>query len=195
MASIEVDEEEVRASRTLRQTLSKVLANPKAKLLMQQAHKMVDATAITPELDQAALVTEPVLEMQKRLDDMEKTRKEEKAEAEKNAKLNAITGSIEAGKARLRRDGWTDEGIAGVEKIMDEKGILDPEIAAAYFEKLHPPQQIAASSGSARGTSWSSRSRMAPTSRNSSKSKARALSSIKWREMRSTKFAGNRAAD
>ena len=148
MASIEVDEEEVRVSRTLRQTLSKVLANPKAKLLMQQAHKMVDATAITPELDQAALVTEPVLEMQKRLDDMEKTRKEEKAEAEKNAKLNAITGSIEAGKARLRRDGWTDEGIAGVEKIMDEKGILDPEIAAAYFEKLHPPQQIAASSGS-----------------------------------------------
>ena len=49
---------------------------------------------------------------------------------------------MEAGFAALRRDGYTQEGLAEVRKIMDEKGILDPAIAAAYFEKLHPPPTV-----------------------------------------------------
>lgn len=147
MPTVEIDEEEVRANRVLRGVVSKILSNPKAKLLVQQAQKMVDPGAVTPELDQQGAIAEPVAAMQKRLDDMEKELKTRDAEAEKNAKLASIGTNIEAGKAKLRREGWTDEGIAGVEKIMDEKGILDPEIAAAYFEKQHPPQNVAAPSG------------------------------------------------
>lgn len=148
MPLVEIDEEEVRQNRQLRGVVTKLLANPKAKLLVQRAQKMVDPGAITPELDQQGAIEEPVSEMQKRLDAMEKQLKDRDSEAEKTATLSSLSSKIEAGITKLRQDGWTDDGIAGVRKLMDEKGLIDPEIAAAYFEKQHPPQQVAQPSGS-----------------------------------------------
>lgn len=148
MPLVEIDEEEVRQNRQLRGVVTKLLANPKAKLLVQQAQKMVDPTAVTPELDQQGAIAEPVSEMQKRLDAMEKQLKDRDSEAEKTATLTSLSSKIEAGITKLREDGWTDDGIAGVRKIMDEQGLINPAIAAAYFEKQHPPQQVAQPSGS-----------------------------------------------
>jgi hypothetical protein len=41
-----------------------------------------------------------------------------------------------------------DKSIKAIEKIMEEKGILDPLDAAAIFERDHPPQAPVAQSGS-----------------------------------------------
>ena len=47
----------------------------------------------------------------------------------------------------MRKSGWTDDGLVEVKKLMEERGIIDPEIAAAYYEKQHPPQVPATPSG------------------------------------------------
>jgi hypothetical protein len=54
--------------------------------------------------------------------------------------LTALQTQREEGFRELRRVGWTKDGIDAVQKLMDEKGILDVSIAAAYHEKMHPPQ-------------------------------------------------------
>lgn len=148
MAKVEIDEEEVRANQALRATVGAILSNPKAKLLVQQAQKLVNPNAVTPELDQQRVVAEPVDEIRKEIATLRKEREDEKAEREQREKLAALNGNIETGIAALKREGWTEEGIKGVRDLMDKHGILDVEIAAAAFEKKHPPAAPASPSGS-----------------------------------------------
>lgn len=148
MATVEIDEAELRRYQHLGHTLSTILKNPKAKRLVQQAHKMVDANAVTPELDQEAVIAEPIGAVEKKLDTfIEETRKD-REDRDKNERLNALKTQHADGISKLRRDGWTEEGIKGVEKLMEDKGLLDPMDAAAIFEKANPPQLPATPSGS-----------------------------------------------
>ncbi len=145
--AVEIDEEELLSLRKLKGTIGTILANPKGKLLVQQAHKLVDPKAVTPELDQVEVVNEPVNELRQELAALKADREEEKRQREHDAKIAALSTTIDSGIARLKQQGWTEEGIAGVRKIMDENGITNPEIAANHYEKLHPPQMPATPSG------------------------------------------------
>lgn len=147
MPKVEIDEVELLNHRRLAQTVNTILSNPKAKVLVQQAHKMVDPTARTPELDSLQAVNEPFAQLHKKVDDFITESKAERAEREKNEKITHLKGQKDEGIASLRRQGWTAEGITGVEKLMEEKGLLDPLDAAAIFEKAHPPQLPATPSG------------------------------------------------
>jgi hypothetical protein len=141
MPKIDVDEEEYRRLKTLETTAADMLKHPEAGLLMEQAYKFVNEKAPTPRLDRKKEQDGFAAQNRKELEDLKKQIADEKAEREKNDKLAAIQAKETQGLAILKKDGWTDEGITGVKKIMEEQGILDPMIAAAYFEKLHPPQQ------------------------------------------------------
>jgi hypothetical protein len=137
---VEIDEEQFLRDQKLRETVAKIMANGDAALKVEEALKMVDPTAKTPRLDQAKVVKEPVDAVRKEIDDLKAAMAKSDADrtaAEARAKLHE---GVQTGLARLRQAGWTDDGIKGVEKIMEEKGILDPDVAAAYFEKQHPPQ-------------------------------------------------------
>lgn len=136
---VEVDEEQLIADRKLRGYVSALMGNPKAKLKVQEAMKIVDPNAQTPELDQQSTINEPVKALADRFEAFVNETKTEKAEREKAEKLGAIDTRMKAGLQQLRRDGWTEEGVKAVEKIMEDQGILDPEIAAAYYEKKNPP--------------------------------------------------------
>lgn len=146
--TIEVDEEQFLNDQKLRQTVSKIMANPKAAKLVEQAYKEVDPKAPTPRLDAEAVQNETVDTDKKSLAELQKQIADDNAESEKNAKLTALNNKVESGLSKLRREGWTEEGIKGVQAIMDEHGILDPEIAASHFEKLHPPQAPVTPGGS-----------------------------------------------
>ena len=151
MARVEIDEAELRRYHMLGKTVQTILANPKAKRLVQQAHKLVDPNAVTPELDQEQVIQEPISNVEKKLDAFIEETKKEREEREKNERIAALKNKHTDGIAALRRQGWTDDGIAGVEKLMEEKGLLDPLDAAAIYEKAHPPQMPATPSGS---TAW-----------------------------------------
>lgn len=145
---VELDETELLELRKLKATVGSMLKNPKAKLLVQQAHKTIDPNAVTPELDQVEVINEPVKALEAQIAEMKKEQRDRDAKAEHDAKIAALSGSIDAGLLKLKQQGWTEEGIAGVRKVMDERTITDPEVAAAYFEKMHPPATPATPSGS-----------------------------------------------
>ena len=146
--TIEVDEEQLLQDKKLRDTVATMMRHPKAKLLVQEAHKMVDPNAVTPDLDQAKIAYEPVQELSKKFDEFVAETKKEKTEREAADKLAKLNTDYEKGRSGLKAQKWTDDGIKKLEEFMEQKGILDHEIAAAAFEKLHPPQTPVVPGGS-----------------------------------------------
>lgn len=140
--TIEVDEEQLLQDVRLRNVLAKAMAHPEAKVLLQRAHKLVDANAITPDLDDKGNAKDPLQPALDRVAALEAKLTTDAAEREKKERLDALQASIAAGLRTLRQEGWTEDGIKAVEKIMEEKGLIDPSIAAAYYEKQHPPQEL-----------------------------------------------------
>lgn len=147
MAMVEVDEEQLRRDHTLRATVAKILQDPKAKRLMEQAHKMVDKEAVTPGLDADEKIEAATSATKAELEAIKKQLADDRAAREHDAKVGAFTKSIEDGIAKLVAEGWMPDGIAAVRKLMEEKAIVDPAIAAAYYEKTHPPAAPVAGGG------------------------------------------------
>ena len=147
MANVELDEVELQRLQKQDRTVHALMANPKAKKKIFEAYKDVVPDAKIPELEMEAAAKAPVEALEKEFKDFREQVEKDKAERDKNDRLNALNGTVESGMAKLRRAGWTDDGLTEVRKLMDERGILDPEIAAAYYEKQHPPQNPATPSG------------------------------------------------
>ena len=138
--NIEVDEEELQRNQQLRRTLSAIMAHPQGKILAQKAHKLVDPNAVTPELDASEAVNVPVQAIEKKFNDFVAKTEKEQADREEKARMDRLTSEWKAGQASLLAQKWTPDGIKKLEEFMEQKGIVDHEIAAAAFEKLHPPQ-------------------------------------------------------
>lgn len=149
MPTVEVDEEQVRRDNALRVTVSKILAKPESKALMEQAYKLVDPNAVTPELDARKIVDDRVGKTEATVAELRQQIADDKAAREQADRMSQLDAKVEKSFSRLRQQGVTEEGIAGVKKIMEDEGIVNPEIAWAHFEKLHPPQNpVAPNTGS-----------------------------------------------
>lgn len=140
---VEIDEAEFVRLNGLNNFAHKILQDPEAGKLLEKAAKIVDPNVKTPRLDAAAQHLAPVKTVADEVAALRKQLEDDKAEAARNQTLNALKAQRDSGISALRNQGWTDEGIKGVEKIMEEKGVLDPLDAAAIFEKHHPPQNVA----------------------------------------------------
>jgi hypothetical protein len=148
MPMVEVDEEQLRRDSVLRATVAKILQDPKAKRLMEQAHKMVDKDAVTPGLDTEEKIEAAVGATKAEIEALKKQLAEDREKREHEAKVGALQKSIEDGIAKLVSEGWMPDGITAVRKLMEDKGIVDPAIAAAYYEKTHPaPAPVAGGGG------------------------------------------------
>lgn len=148
MARVELDEVELQRLQKQDATVHRLMANPKAKRRILEAYKDVDPNVRIPELEMEEAARAPVNALEKTVTELRSELAADKQARDDEKRLAALTGSVETGMAKLRRAGWTDDGLAEVRKLMDERGILDPEIAAAYYEKQHPPQNPANPSGS-----------------------------------------------
>lgn len=151
---VELDEAEYNNLIALRGVASKIVGNPTARRLLEQAQKTVDPNAATPMLDQDKLQNEPLnalkVEMQAKIDALEKERADEKRETT----LAAIAERQTADFAKLRKQGYTDEGIAALQKLMEEEGITKVNNAVAIFERNNPPAQPTTPSGGMTGSAW-----------------------------------------
>lgn len=151
---VEVDEAEFNQMVALRTVASKMVSKPESRRLLEQAQKLVDPNAATPMLDAEAAQLAPVKELEKTVNDriakFEKDRDDEKREAT----LAAIAARQNEGFARLRRAGYTDEGITAVQKLMETKGLVDVDDGVTLFEKHNPPQVPSTPSGGMTGERW-----------------------------------------
>ena len=136
---VEVDEEELLRLRRVNATVGKIASHPEAVTLLEQAHKFVDPDAPTPALERKRALSEPVDAVKKEFEAFKKEQADREAKRETDEKIRSLSTLRDTGIAKLKRAGWTDEGIKGVEALMEEKGLLDPQDAADLYEKRNPP--------------------------------------------------------
>lgn len=139
MPKIEVDEEDFLRSQKLRATVERVMSDPDAAVLVEQAIKKIDPNAKTPRLDARKTQTEPVDALRKEMSEFIAAQNKQNSDREEKAQRDALTARVEAGFVKLRQDGYNPEGIKKIEELMEQKGLLDPLDAAIIFERMHPP--------------------------------------------------------
>lgn len=149
--TVEISEEDFLKSRQLAAVVGQITKNPKAKKLLQQAHKLIDPQAITPELDADEQDATRFKSFEDQISALKKQMDDEKAENEKQRTLAALSANVEKGIDKLRTQGWTEDGIKGVRELMEKKGLLDVDDAAALFERANPPPPPNTPTGS---SSW-----------------------------------------
>jgi hypothetical protein len=148
MPMVEVDEVQLQQSTRLKQTMENWLKNPKAKRKILEAQKIVDPKADIPELDEPDPIEALKKESDEKIAALQKEIADDKAARERDGRLAQLQALKDNGIKQLRAQRYTDDGIKAVEKIMEEKGILDPLDAAAIFERDHPPQSPVQQTGS-----------------------------------------------
>lgn len=139
---VEIDEAEFVRLSKLNNFVHAGLQNPEAARLIERASKIIDPNIKTPRLDQDAAIQTPMQKMQDDMAALRKSIEDRDATVVQNQTLAALSRQRDDGIRELRRTGWTDDGVKAVEKLMDEKGILDPLDAAAIHEKHHPPASV-----------------------------------------------------
>jgi hypothetical protein len=149
MPQVEIDEAELLRLRRTGETVASMFKSPSAKRKLLEALKDVNPNdPAVKELDQPDPVMDRFSKLENELAAERAARAADKAEAEKNSKLESIQREQDAGFAALRREKWTDDGIAKVKAVMEEKGILDVAIAAKWVEsQMPPPADIAMPGG------------------------------------------------
>ena len=146
--TVEVDEDEWNRRSQLTNIASRIYANPKARLLLEQAQKVVDPNAPTPAIDDFTAAQQPFNALKDEIAALKKQVADREAETKIAESAAATKRMQDEGFAALRQQHYTTEGLAAVEKLMTEKGILDPRDAAILFERNNPPQQVATPGGS-----------------------------------------------
>ena len=144
---IEVDEDELLRLRRVNATVGKIAQHPEAVTLLEQAHRFVDPEAPTPALSRKKELEEPVNKVKAEFEAFKKEQAEKEAKRDHDAKITQLSTLRETGLAKLKRNGWTEDGIKAVEALMEEKGLLDPQDAADLYEKRNPPPLPATPTG------------------------------------------------
>src|SRR5262252_7351678 len=93
----EIDEEDIRASVVLRNTIGNWMKNPAAKRKMLEAHRAADPKADIPELDQPDPLDARLTPVLTELEALKKATKERDERDERDKALGALKRSIDEG--------------------------------------------------------------------------------------------------
>ena len=148
MAIIEVDAEELKklqaelgSARLSKAALDKLGNNPKTRQQLLALMKEDNPALVIPEIDAARPVMEKVSALEKTIAEEREARATEKANAEKEQRERSVKETIDGARTGLKSRGWTEEGITGIEKLMQEEGIANYAAAEALFEKRQPKDE------------------------------------------------------
>lgn len=144
---VEIDELELLNLRGVNEVVSAMLANPQARPLVLRARKIQDPRAPIPEIDAAAPMHHAVESVRKEFAEWRKEQAERDQKREVEETNRRFQDNWNAQKDALRQEGWRSDGIAEIEKFAIERGVADLSIAAAAYEKLHPPSEPLNSNG------------------------------------------------
>jgi hypothetical protein len=138
---VEIDESELLSLRGVNEVVSAMLANPQARPLVLRARKIQDPRAPIPEIDAAQPFNHAMEAVRREIGDWRKEQHERDQKREAEETTRKFTENWERQKDSLRQQGWRSDGIAEIEKFALERGVADLELAAAGYEKLHPPAE------------------------------------------------------
>ncbi len=141
MATREIEESELLAKERVVGVYNRMLANPKSRELLERAYKTVEPNASSPITDAKDEVMSEVIKEREARIALEARLDKEKEERDAEKARSSFASEWDRQKSRLRSQGYTDEGIASVEKLCEERGIADLEAGAALHDRLHPPAE------------------------------------------------------
>lgn len=156
MPLIEIDDVELAALRNNKKVLDTLGGNAKTRQRLLGLIKEVAPGTAIPEIDAAAPVLEVVKGLNDRFDEFDKRMKERDADDIKTKSQREIDDSITRGRTMLRQRGYTEDGVEQVEKLMQQRGLIDYEAAAALFEKNEPKDEAVMPTDYARGWDFAS---------------------------------------
>lgn len=139
MAIVQVDETELLQYRQLHGAAQAMLANPKARKLLQQAQLTVNPNANIPEVQIEAEREGALAEIRNQNKAVLEAIEADRAERARDKQMAEITGGWERQKAELRQRGFTDDGIAKIEAHALQESIPNLRAAANDYLALNPP--------------------------------------------------------
>ena len=148
MALIEVDADEFHRLRANAEALpsktllDKVGSDPGRRRRFLEMVKEMDPTANIPEIDASAPALERVGAIAKEFNEFKEAIEAERQERAKAEREKSTMSTIEQERAKLRAQGYQDEGITAVEKLMQDRGLTDYEAAAALLERSQPADEV-----------------------------------------------------
>lgn len=133
----EISDNELTTLRNAMSLLQGMNNDPKSRAHLEKAIKVVKPEVVTEE-EQAERMAKPFVE---KFESATKTLEEriaaldarDAAAAERDQE-RALDDSF----SRLRKAGYTDDGLEKIKKLMVDRSIPDPEAAAALFDKQNP---------------------------------------------------------
>jgi hypothetical protein len=133
----------------------KLLSGPD-RLTVLQAYKRAYPNASVPEIDAAAPVNDAVAAIRKEFDEYRAAADKEKEETRAKAREEAANGTVAKGRQWLRGDKkLDDDGVTAVEKVMQDLGVPNYEVAFNHWRASQPadPEQLP-SSWAGRSLDW-----------------------------------------
>jgi len=139
MAAVQIDETELLQYRQLHGAAQAMLANPKARKLLQQAQLTVNPNAKIPEVEMEAEREGALADIRKQNAEVLAALQADRDERQREKQMAEITGGWEKQKSDLRRRGFTDDGIAKIEQHALSESIPNLRAAANDYLALNPP--------------------------------------------------------
>ena len=127
----EIDDTEYRQLKEAHELLSRLYGNKETKRDLERMAKKVNPNAVTTD-DLAEPYLAPLKDEIKELREFKSNIEKMQTEYHENQSFD-----------RLRQAGYTDSGIEEIRKLMSDRKINDPEIAAAYWDKVRPAEPVA----------------------------------------------------
>jgi len=128
----EIDDIELKQLREYKEAVVAITKDPSRRMKLLEMWKEADPAKSIPEIDAAQPIRKELSDVR---DKTTKELEELRALVEKQRLQQEYKELLTSERAKLRSAGWTSEGIEQVEKLMQERGIGDYEVAAAYIEK------------------------------------------------------------
>ena len=136
--AVEIDETRLGNLTTIAQIADGLMKNPKARQKYLEAVKETYPNVSIPEIDAARPVLAGVEQVKTEVFNEIKKLREDLQKDQEGRQVSAVKLKYEQGRQGLRDIGYTEEGLADVEKMMTEKGLLDWEDARRIYEYDHP---------------------------------------------------------
>ena len=124
----EISDDELRVLSGAKKLLDQLIQNPKTRRDAEKLVKKLHPEAVTTEDVVEPYVSE-IQELKKELKDFLKAQADDKLDSKFNGQIR-----------QLRDQGYTDDGIDKVKKIMIDEQIPNALAAAAFWEKQNPPK-------------------------------------------------------
>jgi hypothetical protein len=135
----EIDEGALAQLRNVDAFVRRGLSNPNTRRKILEVQKTLNPETAIPELDESDPIRKDLETLRAEMEADRRERAERDAAREEEARLAQLSGRWTAGQAVARKKGYADEGLAKLEKFMEEQGILNHEAAIPYYEQLNPP--------------------------------------------------------